>query len=66
MQQQQKNKQATFTSCAAITEYISKKKNNTQVDNVQDLGVVMPMYNLINTPVIMQKIFIKIPQRWSK
>ena len=35
-----------FKNCAPFTDCISKI-NNTQVDHVKDIDVVMPMYNLI-------------------
>ena len=40
------NKKATFKTCAPFTDCISKI-NNTQLDNVKDVDIVMPMYNLI-------------------
>ena len=40
------DKQAIFKSWTSFTDCISKI-NNTQVDNVEDLDVVIPMYNLI-------------------
>ena len=35
-----------FKNCAPFTECISKV-NNTQLDNAKDVGIAMPMYNLI-------------------
>ena len=40
------NKKSTFKTCAPFIDCISKI-NNTQVDNVKDVDIVMPMYNLI-------------------
>ena len=40
------NKKVIFKTCVPFTNCISKI-NNTQVDNVQDIDTVMPMYNLI-------------------
>ena len=40
------NKKLIFKNCAPFTDCISKI-NNTQVDHVKDIDVVMPMYNLI-------------------
>ena len=36
----------TFENCAPFTKCISKT-NNTQIDNVEYIDIVMPMYNLI-------------------
>ena len=41
-----RNKKVIFKSCAPFKIYISKI-DNTQVDGAHDIGVVMPMYNLI-------------------
>ena len=40
------NKQVIFKICASFTNCISEI-NNTHVDNAKDLGIVMPMFNLI-------------------
>ena len=40
------NKKVIFKSCAPFTNCISEI-NNTQVENAKDIGIVMPMYNLI-------------------
>ena len=40
------NKKVIFKNCAPFTICISEI-NNTQVDNVKDIDIVMPMYNLI-------------------
>ena len=40
------NKEVPFKNCALFTDCIAKI-NNTQVDNLKDLGVAMVMYNLI-------------------
>ena len=39
-------KEVTFKKCAPFTDSISER-NNTQIDNVQESHIVMPMYNLI-------------------
>ena len=40
------NKKVIFKNCAPFTNCISEI-NNTQIDNVKDIDIVMPMYNLI-------------------
>ena len=40
------NKGVVFENSAPFTDWISKL-NNTQIDNVKDIDVVMPIYNLI-------------------
>ena len=40
------NKKVIFKNCAPFTSCISEI-NNTQIDNVKDIDIVMPMYNLI-------------------
>ena len=40
------DKKVIFKNCAPFTDCITKI-NNTQVDNSKDIGIVMPMYNLI-------------------
>ena len=40
------NIQVVFKHCAPFTDCISEI-NNTQIDNAKDIGIVMPMYNLI-------------------
>ena len=40
------NKKVIFKNCALFTNWISKI-NNTQIDNVEYIDIVMPMYNLI-------------------
>ena len=42
----ERNKGVTFKNCAPFTKCISRI-NNTDIDNAQDIGMVMPMYNLI-------------------
>ena len=42
----EKNKGVIFKNCAPFTDCISQI-NNTQIDNAKDIGVLMPMYNLI-------------------
>ena len=48
------NKEVIFKNCAPFTNCISEI-NNTQIDNAKDIDIVMPMYNLINIVIIMQK-----------
>ena len=40
------NKKVIFKNCVPFTSCISRI-SNTQIDDAQDIGVVMPMYNLI-------------------
>ena len=40
------NKGVTFKNCASFSNGISEI-NNAQVDNVKDIDIVMPMYNLL-------------------
>ena len=40
------NKGVVFENSAPFTDWISKL-NNTQIENVKDIDVVMPIYNLI-------------------
>ena len=42
----ERNKGVTFKNCAPFTKCISRI-NNTDIDNVHDIDIVMPMYNLI-------------------
>ena len=42
----ERNKGVIFKICAPFTKCISRR-NNTDIDNVQDINIVMPMYNLI-------------------
>ena len=42
----ERNKGVTFKYCAPFTKCISRI-NNTDIDNVQGIDIVMPMYNLI-------------------
>ena len=48
------NKEVIFKNCAPFTNCISEI-NNTQIDNGKDIDIVMPVYNLINIVIIMQK-----------
>ena len=45
-QADERDKGVAFKNCAPFTNCISEI-NNTQVDNVKDIDIVMPMYNLI-------------------
>ena len=45
-QAEERDKGVTFKNCAPFTKCISRK-NNTDIDNPQDIDIVMPMYNLI-------------------
>ena len=40
------NKKVAFKNCSPFSNCISEI-NNTQLDDVQDIDIVMPMYNLI-------------------
>ena len=40
------NKKVTFKNCAPFTNCINKR-NNTQIDNVEYIDIVMRMYNVI-------------------
>ena len=40
------NQKVIFKNCVSFTDCISEI-NNTRIDNVKDLDIVMPMYNLI-------------------
>ena len=42
----EKNKGVIFKNYAPFTDCI-RQINNTQIDNAKDIGVLMPMYNLI-------------------
>ena len=42
----ERNKGLVFKTCAPFTKCISRKKS-TEIDNVQDIDIVMPVYNLI-------------------
>ena len=39
-------KNITIKNCATFTNCISEI-NNTQIDNAKEIGIVMPMYNLV-------------------
>ena len=45
-QADERDEGVAFKNCAPFTNCISEI-NNTQVDNVKDINIVMPMYNLI-------------------
>ena len=45
-QADERDKGEAFKNCALFTNCISEI-NNTQIDNVKDIDIVMPMYNLI-------------------
>ena len=40
------NKKVIFKNCAPFTKCVSEI-NNTNVDDAKDIGVIIPMYNLI-------------------
>ena len=46
IQADERDKGVTFKDCAPFTKCISRI-NNTDIDNVHDIDIVMPMYNLI-------------------
>ena len=45
-QADERDKGVVFKNCAPFTKSISRI-NNTDIDNAQDIGIVMSMYNLI-------------------
>ena len=45
-QADERNKDVIFKNCAPFTKCISRI-NNIDIDNAQDIGIVMPMYNFI-------------------
>ena len=53
-QADERNKGVTFKSCDPFTKCISRI-NNTEIDNTQDIDIVLPMYNLIEIVIIIQK-----------
>ena len=46
IQSDERDKGVTFKNCAPFTKCISRI-NNTDIDNVHDINIVMPRYNLI-------------------
>ena len=50
----ERNKGAIFKNCTPFTKCISRI-NNKDIDNVQDIDIVMPMYNWLNIVIILQK-----------
>ena len=46
MMQQTDMEGVAFKNCVPFTNCIGEI-NNTQIDNAKDIGIVMPMYNLI-------------------
>ena len=42
----EREKGVTFKNCAPFTKCI-RRINNTDIDTAQDIGILMPMYNLI-------------------
>ena len=42
----ERNKGVTFKNCTPFTKCINRI-NNTDIDNVHDFDIIMPMYNLI-------------------
>ena len=48
------NKQVSFKNCLQCNDYISKM-NNTKVDNKKHLDIVMPMFNFLETVIVMGK-----------
>ena len=53
-QADERDKGVAFKNCAPFTNCISEI-NIIQVDNAKDIDIVMPMYNLKNIVIIMQK-----------
>ena len=50
----ERNKGVIFKNCAPFTKCISRV-NNTDIDASQDIDIVMPIYNLLNIVIIIQK-----------
>ena len=50
----ERNKGVVFKNCAPYIKYISEI-NNTQINHAKDIDFVMPMYNLIEYSVTIQK-----------
>ena len=50
----ERDKGAKFKNCAPFTKCISRI-NNTDIDNSHDIDIVMPIYNLLNIVIIIQK-----------
>ena len=50
----ERDKGVTFKNCAPFTKCISRIYN-TDIDNAHDTDIVMPMYNLIEYMIIIQK-----------
>ena len=48
------NKKVIFKNCAPFTNCISEI-NNTQVDNAEDIDVIMPLYNLLESSPAYEK-----------
>ena len=57
----ERNKGVIFKNCEPFTKCISRI-NNTDIDNVQDIDIVMPMYNLIKYSDNYSKTSIKMTQ----
>ena len=53
-QADERNKGVIFKNCAPFTKCISRV-NNTDIDTSQDIDIVMPIYNLLNIVIIIQK-----------
>ena len=52
--ERQADKGVIFKNCASFTKCVSRI-NNTDIDNAQDIDIVMPMYNLLNIVIIIQR-----------
>ena len=50
----ERDKGVAFKNCAPLKICISQI-NNTEIDNCKDIDNIMPMYNLMNIVIIMQK-----------
>ena len=48
------NKKVIFKNCAPFTNFINKIIN-TQIDNAEYIDIEMPMYNLIDIAIVIQK-----------
>ena len=53
-QADERDKGVTFKNCAPFTKCISRI-SNTDIDTAQGIDIIMPMYNLLNIVIIIQK-----------
>ena len=53
-QADERDKGVTFKNCAPFTKCKSRI-SNTDIDTAQGIDIIMPMYNLLNIVIIIQK-----------